>query len=33
LIGELIAAQRAEIRELRARLEELAQGRDTLQKP
>jgi len=33
LIGELIAAQRAEMRELRARLEELAQGRDTLQKP
>jgi glycosyltransferase involved in cell wall biosynthesis len=33
LIGELIAAQRAEIRELRARLEEMAQGRDTLQKP
>jgi glycosyltransferase involved in cell wall biosynthesis len=33
LIGELIAAQRSEMRELRARLEELAQGRDTLQKP
>ncbi len=33
LIGELIAAQRAEMRELRARIEELAQGRDTLQKP
>jgi glycosyltransferase involved in cell wall biosynthesis len=33
LIGELIAAQRTEMRELRARLEELAQGRDTLQKP
>ena len=33
LIGELIAAQRSELRELRARLEELAQGRDTLQKP
>jgi len=33
LIGELIAAQRAEMRELRARLEELAQERDTLQKP
>lgn len=33
MIGELIAAQRAEIRDLRARLEELAQGRDTLQKP
>jgi hypothetical protein len=33
LIGELIAAQRAEMRELRARLEELAQGRDTPQKP
>lgn len=33
LLGELIAAQRAEMRELRARLEELAEGRDTLQKP
>jgi glycosyltransferase involved in cell wall biosynthesis len=33
LIGELIAAQRAEMRELRTRLDELAQGRDTLQKP
>jgi len=33
LIGELIAAQRAEIRELRSRLEELAQGPDTQQKP
>ncbi len=33
LIGELIAAQRAEMRELRTRLEELAQERDTLQKP
>jgi glycosyltransferase involved in cell wall biosynthesis len=33
LIGELIAAQRAEMRELRVRLEELAQERDTLQKP
>ena len=33
MIGELVAAQRAEIRDLRARLEELAQGRDTLQKP
>jgi len=27
-IGELVAAQRAETRELRARIEELAQGRD-----
>ena len=33
LLGELIAAQRAEMRELRTRLEELAEGRDTLQKP
>lgn len=33
LIGELIAAQRAEMRDLRSRLEELAQGRDTQQKP
>jgi glycosyltransferase involved in cell wall biosynthesis len=33
LIGELIAAQRAEIRELRSRLEELAQEPDTQQKP
>ena len=33
LIGELIAAQRAEMRELRARLEELAQERDTRQNP
>lgn len=33
LIGELVAAQRAEMRELRARLEELAQERGTLQKP
>ncbi len=33
LIGELIAAQRAEIRELRSRLEELAQGPDTQLKP
>ena len=31
--GELIAAQRAETRELRARIEELAQGRDSLLKP
>src|SRR6476619_4438255 len=29
LIGELIAAQRAEMREMRARLEELAQNRDS----
>ncbi len=29
-VGELVAAQRAETRELRARIEELAQGRDTL---
>jgi hypothetical protein len=29
-IGELVAAQRAETRELRARMEELAHGRDTL---
>ncbi len=33
LTGELIAAQRAEMRELRARLEELAQEGDTLLKP
>jgi glycosyltransferase involved in cell wall biosynthesis len=33
LIGELIAAQRAEMRELRARLEEMAQERDTRQNP
>ena len=33
LLAELIAAQRAEMRELRARLEELAGDRDTLQKP
>jgi len=33
LIGELIAAQRAEMRELRARLEEFAQERDTRQNP
>ncbi len=31
-IGELVAAQRAETRELRARIEELAHGRDTLLK-
>lgn len=31
--GELIAAQRAETRELRSRIEELAQGRDSLLKP
>jgi glycosyltransferase involved in cell wall biosynthesis len=29
-VGELVAAQRAETRELRARIEELAHGRDTL---
>jgi glycosyltransferase involved in cell wall biosynthesis len=29
-VGELVAAQRAETRELRARIEELAQGKDTL---
>ena len=32
LIGELIAAQRAEMRELRARLEELTQGPESLDK-
>ncbi len=32
-IGELIAAQRAEMRELRARLEELTQGPESLDKP
>ena len=32
-VGELVAAQRAETRELRARIEELAQGRDTLLEP
>jgi uncharacterized membrane protein YqjE len=32
-IGELVAAQRAETRELRARIEELAHGRDSLLKP
>ena len=32
-VGELIAAQRAEIRELRSRLEELAQNRDSQPKP
>lgn len=32
-LGELVAAQRAETRELRARIEELAQGRDTLLRP
>lgn len=31
--GELIAAQRAETRELRSRIEELAQGRDSLLEP
>ena len=30
-IGELVAAQRAETRDLRARLEEITQGRDTLE--
>ena len=29
-IGELVAAQRAETRELRARIEEIAHGKDTL---
>ena len=32
-VGELVAAQRAETRELRSRIEELAQGRDTLLEP
>jgi hypothetical protein len=32
-VGELIAAQRAEMREMRARLEELAQNRDSQAKP
>jgi glycosyltransferase involved in cell wall biosynthesis len=32
-IGELVAAQRAETRELRARIEELAHGRDSLLEP
>jgi hypothetical protein len=32
-VGELIAAQRAEMREMRARLEELAQNRDSQPKP
>lgn len=32
-VGELVAAQRAETRELRARIEELAHGRDTLLRP
>jgi len=32
-IAELVAAQRAETRELRSRVEELAHGRDTLLKP
>ena len=32
-IGELVAAQRAETRELRARIEELAQGRDSILEP
>jgi glycosyltransferase involved in cell wall biosynthesis len=32
-VGELVAAQRAETRELRARIEELAHGRDSLLKP
>jgi hypothetical protein len=31
-IGELVAAQRAETRELRARIEEIAHGPDTLLK-
>jgi hypothetical protein len=32
-VGELVAAQRAETRELRARIEELAQGRDSILEP
>ena len=32
-IGELVAAQRAETRELRARIEEIAHGRDSLLEP
>jgi glycosyltransferase involved in cell wall biosynthesis len=32
-VGELVAAQRAETRELRARVEELAHGRDSLNEP
>ena len=32
-VGELVAAQRAETRELRARIEELANGRDSLLEP
>ena len=32
-VGEMVAAQRAETRELRARIEELAHGRDTLLRP
>ncbi|HZJ00445.1 MAG TPA: glycosyltransferase family 2 protein, partial [Gemmatimonadaceae bacterium] len=32
-IGELVAAQRAETRELRARIEELAHGKDSLLEP
>ena len=32
-VGELVAAQRAETRELRARIEELAHGRDSLLEP
>jgi glycosyltransferase involved in cell wall biosynthesis len=32
-VGELIAAQRAEMRDIRSRLDEIAQGSDTPQKP
>jgi glycosyltransferase involved in cell wall biosynthesis len=32
-VGELVAAQRAETRELRARIEEIARGRDSLLEP
>jgi glycosyltransferase involved in cell wall biosynthesis len=32
-IGELVAAQRAETRELRARIDEIAQGRDSILEP
>jgi hypothetical protein len=33
LIGELIAAQRAELSQMRAQLEDLSQERDTPSKP